>query len=304
MAEAQQAHDAAMAAIEKMWGGEPPAEPPAQEQVEAPPVEEQAGTEAQEQGETPAQSEETQEVEIDGEVYLIPKKIAERFIHHADYTRKSQDVAEMRRALSAEKEVVALDRAFAQSISEEQKRLTLLDAQIAQYKQLDWGSIDDTGQLMKLRTQYDQLKDARAELDNSLKAKRGEFEKTVKEKTQEAIQAGQKYVEQHVKGFDDGAKRDLFAYGLNEGYTRDELDRIVDPRIIVTLWKARQWDSLQASKPEVTKRAAQAAPVMKPGATQSAPSKLAVLTQGIKNAQGKQAKTRAAEDYFTERFTK
>jgi hypothetical protein len=297
-------HDAALAAVEKMWGGGDQAEAVAtqtEETVDADPQEAQQP----EQAETPQeQPEETEEVEIDGEIYAIPKKISDRFKMHADYTRKTQETAEMRRALSAEREAMALDRAFQESIAEESKKLTLLDAQIGQFKNIDWTAIEDAGQMMRLRAQLDQLKDQRKELADSLQAKRGDFEKQVKAKAQEAIQAGQKYVEQHVKGFNDSMKQGLFAYGLNEGYTRDELDRIVDPRIIVTLWKASQWDALQSQKPAVTKKAAQAAPVIKPGATKPTPPKSAQLLQGIKQAKGNQAKVRAAEDYFAERLSR
>lgn len=294
----QTAHDKALAGIEAMF---------APQEAPAPPAEEAAGeaavAEAPEQEPTQEQPEETVEVEIDGEVYALPKKISERFIHHADYTRKTQDVAEMRRALSAEREASHLERAFSEAIREEQKQLTLLEANIDQFRKLDWSKIEDTGQLIHLRTQFDQLKDARAELEKSINAKRADFEGKVKEKASEAQIAGQKYIEAHVKGWNDGIKQDLFAYGLNEGYTRDELDRIVDPRIVVTLWKSRQWDALQAQKPAVTKRAAQAAPVVKPGATQPQASRVQQLAGAIKTAQTNQQKVRAAEEYFAARFS-
>lgn len=299
---AETAHDKALAGIAAMFDPKDSTEPPPEEVTEeTAPAEEQA-TEATEQAPPEQSEEETAEVEIDGETYLVPKKISERFIQHADYTRKTQDIAEMRRALSAEREATALERAFEQSTREEQKQLSVIEASLDQFKKLDWSKIEDTTQLIHLRTQYDQLKDTRAELQGQLQAKREEFQQKIKDKASEAQVAGQKYIESHVKGFDEEAKADLFAYGLQEGYTRDELDRIVDPRIVVTLWKSRQWDALQAQKPAVTKRAAQAAPMMKPGNTQPQPSKAAQLNQAYKTARSDTDKRKALEGYFANLF--
>lgn len=297
--QATNSHDAAVARLEAMFGGEQSAEEAAE--VEQPQAEATETTEGQEPApEVEAQPEE-QEVEIDGEKYLVPKKIADKFIHHADYTRKTQDVAEMRRALSAEKEAVGLEKAFSEAVSVERNRIALLDSQIEQYKKLDWGALE-TEQLLKARAQFDQLKDMRAELEEQVTAKRKDFDEKIKLASQEAIKAGEKYVEQKVKGFGETHKKELFSYGLAEGYTRDELDRLIDPRLVVTLWKASQWDKLQASAPQVKNKAAQAAPVVKPGATTKQPSRVQQLGKAIKDAKTGQGKKRAAEDYFTAKF--
>ncbi len=300
--QATNSHDSAVARLEAMLGGE---EKPAEELEAAPAEEPQAEANETSEGQEPAQEAQAQpeekEVEIDGEKYLIPAKIADRFIHHADYTRKTQDVAEMRRALSAEKEAVTLERAFSEAVSQERSRISLLDSQIEQYKKLDWGSLE-TEQLLKARAQFDQLKDMRAELAEQVTAKRKDFDEKIKNASQEAIKAGEKYVEQKVKNFGETHKKELFAYGLTEGYTRDELDRIIDPRLVVTLWKASQWDKLQASAPQVKNKAAQAAPVVRPGATTKHPSRVQVLSKAVKDAKTSTGKKRAAEDYFAAKF--
>ena len=295
-------HDAAVAKVEAMFGGDD-TEAPKKEAAQA--EEQQAEAQAPSEGQAPAQEGEAQpeevEVEIEGEKYLVPKKISDRFIQHADYTRKTQDVAEMRRALSAEREAVGLEKAFDQAVVNERRQLALMDSQLEQFKKLDWSSLE-TEQLLKARAQFDQLKDMRAELDQTIAAKRKEFDEKIKTASNEAIQAGQKYIEQHVKDFDEAKKQQLFAYGLSEGYTRDELDRIVDPRIVVSLWKAKQYDDLVRSKPEVLKRAAQAAPVIRPGSTQRQPSRVQQLKQAVQSAKTPQAKKQAVEDYFAAKF--
>lgn len=241
------------------------------------------------------------EVVIDGKPYMVPAEIADKFIHHADYTRKTQDLAEMRRATLAEREASNLERAFHQQVAQERNQLLLLEAQIAQYGQLNWQAME-MEQLLKARASLDQLKDAKAALEGTVKAKRADFDSRIKGHVREALQAGNKFVAQHIKGYDDSARQELFQYGVGEGYTQEEMERLMDPRIIVTLWKAKQWDALKASQPELQKRAAKAAPVVRPGATQPPVPRVQQLVKGIKDAKTQSGKTRAAEDYFTERF--
>lgn len=244
-----------------------PGDTPPEEILGEEPLPAEAGAEPGEPGEAPPQEpkEKEVEVEIDGEIYLVPEKISHRFIQHADYTRKTQDIAELRRVTTAEREVYAAEKQFEQAVAAERKQAALLDAQIEQFKTVDWSKYE-AGDLMKLRANLDMLKDARAEIETSIKAKRGEFDQKLNSIRAESIISGNRYIETHITGFDQGKRHKLYAYGIREGYTAPEMDNLIDPRLVVTLWKASQWDELQAQKPGVTKRASSAAPTIKPGA--------------------------------------
>jgi len=304
-----EAHDTAVAGIEKMFGGGESAEvkkPPEGEQtagVEQQGAEGEQAIEGQEQAQGAAAEPEEVEVEIEGEKYLVPKKISDRFIQHADYTRKTQDIAEMRKALTAEREVATVNKAFESAVSQEQQQLGVIRAQIDQLRRADWQSME-TEQLLKSRALLDQLKDAQASIEESVKAKRADFDTRVAQHMQEAMAAGEKYIAQHIKAFDQKAKKELYEYGVGEGYTREEMEKIADPRIVVTLWKAAQWDRLQASKPGTMQRASQAVPTVKPGAAQRPASRVQALSKGFKEAKGNEAKKQAAINYFAERLAR
>lgn len=274
------------------------AEEPGTEQAEAP------------EGQEPAQGAEPQSEEVEVEFdlgsekrsYRIPKEISDRFIQHADYTRKTQDLAELRRVSLAEREAANLEKAFDQQTVQERNHLAILDAQIGQFQSVNWGAIEDTGQLIKLREQLNQLKDQRATVADAIKAKRQGFDEKIKSFTQEASAAGLKYIQQHIKSYDEKTQAALKDYGLREGYTPDELSKIIDPRIVVTLWKASQWDSLQSSKAGVLNKAQQAAPVVRPGATQKTVSRVQQMDKRFKEAKSGNQKKAAAEDYFAVKF--
>lgn len=250
----------------------------------------------------------SEEVEVDfdigGEkkIYRIPKEISDRFIQHADYTRKTQDLAELRRVATAEREALGLQKAFETETVSERQQLTLLDAQIEAYKNVNWGAIEDTRQLIQLREQLNQLKEQRATVDQAIQAKRGKFDEQIKAKVTEAVQSGVKYLQQHIKGFDQKTVQALHEYGQREGYTQQELGGIIDPRLMLTLWKASKWDELQSSQPGITKRAATAAPVVRPGATQKTVTRVQAAAAAINKATTQKGKQQATEDYFAARF--
>lgn len=273
-----------------------PSEEKPQEQEKQPAETEQQ--EAKPDDQEPSQQEpEVAEVEIDGEKYQVPSKIKDRFIHHADYTRKTQELAEARRVVAAAEQGVKLQQAFHQSVQDEMAQVKAIESQLAQYQKLDWQSMD-TDQLVRTKHQLDQLKDAKSELEKNLQAKGQEFQKRVEEARKQAIESGLKYVQQKVKGFNESAAKEIVNYGLSEGYTQDELSQLVDPRVIVSLWKAQQWDKLQASKPSITNKASQAAPVIKPSAAQKPVSHKAILQKQINESKDPRARARAAEEYF------
>jgi len=296
-------HQQAVDKMESMFlakDPEPEAEPaPAlsvSQEPEAPADGEPQGAEPGEQAELAAEPE-VAEVEIDGEVYQVPAKIKDRFIHQADYTKKTQDLAELRRSLSAEREAQAIERAFEQETATERQQMTIMDAQLAQFKAVDWSGMS-TEDLLRTRAQYDQLRDARAELDKSIQAKRGQFQQKIQSVRAQTLQAGQAYIAQHIKNFNETTQRELMEHGLQDGYLQDELSKLSDPRLVVTMWKAMQWDKLKASAPGVQNKASRAAPVVRPGASINQPTRKQASLKRFKDAKTPQEKRTAGEDYF------
>lgn len=272
--------------------GQPETEPAAEQPAEVEPQE----VEPAEQEPT-QQEPEVAEVEIDGETYQVPTKIKDRFIHHADYTRKTQELAEARRVVAASEQQFKLQSAFQQSVGDEVAQVKAIESQLAQYAKLDWQAMD-TDQLVRTKHQLDQLKDAKAEIEKSLQAKHGEFQQKVQQARQQAIESGRKYVEQRIKGFNDKTAQEIVAFGQAEGYTPEELQGSTDPRFVVTLWKAQQWDKLQSAKPGIQNKASQAAPVIKPGAAQKPMSQKQVLSKVMRESKDPKTKARATEAYL------
>lgn len=90
------------------------------------------------------EEDEFEEIERGEKKYRIPKELKSEFLMHQDYTRKTMELADQRRALEAAKAEVER----AQTLTTEERRayasLDLLSGQIAQYEKVDWDALEST----------------------------------------------------------------------------------------------------------------------------------------------------------------
>ena len=208
-----------------------------------------------------AQQEAPEEIEFDfgGNKLRIPKgtlpdEIAEKLDQFtkgtwSDYTRKSQEVAEQRKALQAEAEYVARvksltdegQRTFARGLQlrEEVEQLAKVDLQAL------WQSQPD-----QARRVSDLLAQKQLEFQRVV-AKVGEYEAQATRAEQEALarreQDGRDYVAKTVKGWSDTHAAEAVAYAMKHGVPEDQAKQWARfPREAVWAWKAAQFDKLQA----------------------------------------------------------
>ena len=72
---------------------------------------------------------------------------------------------------------------------------------------------------------------------------------------QQAVQALHKFIPEWAdEKIATKEKADLVKYGLSEGYLEQELNNLVDPRVVRSLRKAMLYDATQQAKPEVKKK--------------------------------------------------
>lgn len=210
------------------------------------------------------------EVEYEGKQYKLPPELKDKFMAQSDYTRKTQELAEQRRLLDTQVQLQQQETQFRQAVAPEMEQLNKLDIQLAQYKGLDWSSMD-VETMTRTRIAYDQLKEAREDINKELQGKRNQFDQYRQKVMSDVTQKGHEYLKKHIPNW--GApeiSQKLTSYGIQEGYSDVELGSLTDPRIIKTLWKARQWDELQSQKSNPTKVTPKAPPAVKPGATKNA----------------------------------
>jgi hypothetical protein len=260
--------------------------PDEQEQVQQDPQEQGTEQAAEQTQETDTSSEtETQpaleEVEWEGQKYQLPPQLKSALMRQQDYTQKTQAVAERERMVALQVQRQQIETAFQQSIGPEQQALNELESAIKQYNNVDWQQLD-TDSLVKTRHALDMLKERRTELQKQVEGKRKEFDEKVQGIHRESLQKANEVLTRAIPKWGPEVQKELMSYGQTEGYTDVELGSIRDPRIIKSLWKAQQWDRLQAGKTVAAKRASGVPPVVKPGATKPVASAQAQYADTVK----------------------
>lgn len=243
---------------------------------EAPVTEEEVGeslglsaepeTEAEEQPETEVQPEaedDSEEVEHEGQKYKVPKALKPALMMHRDYTQKTQEVAESRRALEAEQQAFQQARQAQAQNLREYAQLSAIDSQLEQFQSVNWQQLSQTDpvQAQQLFFQQTQLKEARQTLASNLQQREHQALEAQRSETAKRIKEGQEALAREIKGWNPELAKTLSDYGKRYGFSEQELGAVMDPRAIKLLHDSYTLSQLraQASQPKQTPAAAKPA---------------------------------------------
>ena len=216
------------------------------------------------------------EVEVDGWKGKIPAKLKAEIEKGADYTRKTQTLADEKRLFDTQMRTQHEQQQFMQSASAELNQFRAIEAQLEQYRTVDLSQIDGET-LSRMSMAAANLREERAKLKEALDTKREQFQQTMVSHWDELTAKARDVIVKSVPNWDTVAGQ-VAQYALNEGFPFEHItghDRqtrqrvgpgVVDPVFAKTLYKAMQWDKLQASKATVPGKIANAPPVARPGA--------------------------------------
>lgn len=140
----------------------------------------------------PEEVEEDEEVDVDGVKLKLPKSQAEQVrkstMLNADYTRKTQALADERKAWEAERDTLQQADVNEQSA---RANLHLIDTQIDHYSKIDWNAFNDEDPFgaQKAFQQFQLLKDARSSTAGYLEHLSSERQSAEQRKTDEQRQS-------------------------------------------------------------------------------------------------------------------
>lgn len=191
----------------------------------------------------------------------------------ADYTKKSQAVAEERKAVEAERHAVAEAKALRDQYAE---RLSMIEQMLSQSddsENLDYlketdpiGYAVKVAELSQREKQLAQVQAERNRVQAMQEQERNQnMQSMIRLESEKLAAAIPEYVDPE-KG--DVVRKAIRAYGKELGFSDAELANVYDSRAVVTLYKAMQYDKLQKSKPNITKKVAEAPKIMKSGVSQ------------------------------------
>ncbi len=295
-----------------MFGPEHQGDPETAEE----PIEQEAEAEAQEEENVEQEaSEEVSEpefveLEIDGQLYEVPKSLEGHLMRDKDYTQKTQEVAAERKTVEAIQAQVKAEQEkyqFLESVQEELQQGENLKAQIAQIQQYKRDNIDslDAKDMFKLDAHREELQTQLDAIGQSLQTKQGEFQQAQEQSLQELLDKSTEVLRSKIPNWGEEAQKQVRDFGLSAGFTEAELNTVYDPRYVEILYKASQYDQLQKGKGAAIKKV-QDAPSIKPKARNPMPKKVGDklnLRKKMKAQNTDQtAKGKALGSYIADRF--
>lgn len=271
-------NEAAGAFFNLLGGDEEPSDGQSEEPVEgeeAPEGEEEQQEEYYEDDSEEDSSEDQEQqrfkVKVNGEeLELSQEELINYAQQGADYTKKTQQLAEQRKAVEAERESVEqakqLRDAYAQRLQMIEQMLTTQESgeDLESLKELD--PIGYAVKVAEMQQRDKQLQAVNAERQRIAYEQQAEqqqyLQQYLSQQAQEVAKALPEFADPE-KG--EVVKADLRKFAKSIGFSDEELSQVRDSRHVIALYKAMQYDKLQQSKPQVNKRLSEAPKTLKSG---------------------------------------
>lgn len=226
------------------------------------------------------EEEELEELELAGKKVALPKSVKaeldKQTMLHSDYTRKTQELAEQRRAFDQEKQTQA---EHSKAFQEEHAKLYTVREQLKYFDNADWAAVaqqdhqNGTQNLTLYRIEWDRLKGEAEKLESGIKAKadeqtqaqQREAAKLVEMRDAAMVQQFPKWAEEFPQIQDFAAK--------HLGVPAEMVAATTDPRLLKGLRYAKLGFEAEQRTKTATHR--QAEQQVKPATTLTAPRQAA-----------------------------
>ena len=209
-------------------------------------------------------------VKIDGkDTEVTEDELLSGYSRQADYTRKSQVLAEQRKKM--DEELAATQQERQQYQSQLEQFNLQADSKLEEFKSVDWTKLkeEDPMEYALKRDQYRELQENKrlvAEEQQNLAQKQ---QAEMQTKWNEELARQQEVMAQRLPEWNDPEKgpklkQNIKSFALKKGFTEQEVDSLIDARSVDVLHKAMMYETLLEAK--ISQKKAKVVPkVQKPG---------------------------------------
>jgi hypothetical protein len=301
------------AQLEAIFSRKPSEEKPAPESVDEADEEDQGV--ADDTDDTTEEAEEGQAEEVPDEVDLsigdevkkftkaeLAEIVAKRDSFQRDYTQKTQEVAEKRKAVADRDQYLQAREHLMQNAFKEAAEVENLQTQLQQYDQVDWATLaaEDPARALQLnlnrQTLERQLSQKRGALDQVVASSRAALAEHERKQTE----LGTAELGRRIGVITDEARSSMLAAATELGFSKAEM---MSPAALHALHLATKYMALQKSKALTDKKVAQAKPLTAPAARSGNQSIEQSKREALKARASKTGKTADAEAYLERLFS-
>ena len=248
-----------------------------------------------------AKVDDSEDVELDGEVYSLPKKVKDAVLRQKDYTQKTQELANQRRIVEDRAQYMEAREQLMQHAFKEASELEGLQAQIAQFDTVDWNGLITSDPQQALRLNF-----AKQQLDTQLQAKQRKVQEVVGQATAardahkvKQQELGRVEVERRIGKISDSERVEMLNLGQELGFAESDF---MSPAALHALHLAVKARKIEASKTSIIKKVAAAKPFVAPAARSSQSSGEAQKVRELKTRYQKSGKTSDVEAFLEQRI--
>ena len=204
------------------------------------------------------------------EVEVSEEELLSGYSRTADYTKKTQSLAETRKAVEAERSVIEEAKQLRQTYAERLQAIEqILTRENGEENLQELKDTDPIGYAIKVAD--------RTEKEKQLMAVRAEQQRIAQQQQADQQQAIQTHIAQAqvqlkkmIPDFADEVKaevlkKDIRSYAKSVGWTDEDISQIYDPRAVKSLYDGMMYQKLVANKGAATKKVQNAPKVLKSG---------------------------------------
>lgn len=197
-------------------------------------------------------------VKVDGEEFEVDlDELRNGYQRQSDYTKKSQSVAEMRKAYEANLQSVQQERDQYQQVLANMENYQNLE--LKKYQELDWSSLkeDDPVEYMEKRIEFQDAKDKVNQVKQEQIAVQQKTQQEVYQNIQHKVQEEAELLATALPEYSDPSsnlKTELRDFAMNMGFSEQDVNGITDHKVVLVLHKAMLQDKANSSTSSKVKK--------------------------------------------------
>lgn len=197
-------------------------------------------------------------VKVDGEEFEVDlDELRNGYQRQSDYTKKSQSVAEMRKAYEANLQSVQQERDQYQQVLANMENYQNLE--LKKYQELDWASLkeDDPVEYMEKRIEFQDAKDKVNQVRQEQMAVQQKTQQEVYQNIQHKVQEEAELLATALPEYSDPSsnlKTELRDFAINMGFSEQDVNGITDHKVVLVLHKAMLQDKANSSTSSKVKK--------------------------------------------------
>jgi len=181
------------------------------------------------------------DVEYEGKAYKLPPELKDALLRTADYTRKTQEVAEQRKAVEARMAEAQAAYQTSQEVIEARALAHHIDSQLKQYENVNWQALENEDPMAAMShwRQFQQLQQQRGQVAQYLDKTQNDLSEKAKQATADRLRETRAFAEKELKGWTPELDNKITEFATKDlGFSVDSLREQYTPQVYRTLYLA------------------------------------------------------------------